>query len=236
MKIIREPLSDTISEDGYRLMYDTMRWRWTLREFVEQTESALSIAYWSKYSHRSASLSIAAKNDLRRGWNKISEDPSPLPELPETPLTLLAALVDDNAGIVQEGEGIADKVVLYAKGAEINRATTRNVAPQRPVAPVTATNDAEDEPAYPRRLRSANSSIDVPAELREELNYLRRERGLTWFQFLDEAKRVMSVCAHSRTTFVVIVDGDQRQEAQICQDCGTVQVLSPVLQIGAENA
>jgi hypothetical protein len=225
MKIIREPRIDTVPEDVYRYMYDAMRETWTLREFVEQTESALSIAYWSKYYHGNASLSIASKNDLRRGWNKTGKDEKILAMLPETPLALLAEIVDENAQIVQEGDGVADKIVLFAKGADDAYAKALRNVRQRPVAAVTATEVSEGEPASPRRRRSADSSIDVPADLRSELNYLRRERGWTWLEFLQEAKRVMSICAHSHTAFVVLVDGDHRQEAQICQDCGEVRAF-----------
>lgn len=233
MKVIREPWTDTISEEQYRWMYETLRKNWTLREFVEFSNSALSIAYWSKYGNSKTNLSIAAKNDLRRAWNHVKlmlagSDRivvDSLPMLPETPLALLAEIVDDNAQIVQEGDGIADRIVLFAKGADDAYAETLRNARQQPVAAVTATNDADNEPAYPRRVRSANSSIDVPADLRSELNYLRRERGWTWLEFLQEAKRVMSTCAHSNTALIVLVDGDRRQEAQICRDCGAVQVI-----------
>lgn len=233
MKTIREPWTDTISEEQYRHMYETLRENWTLREFVEYSGSALSIAYWSKYWNNKTNLSIAAKNDLRRAWNHVKQTLANgerivvdfLPMLPETPLALLAEIVDENAQIVQEGDGVADKIVLFAKGADDAYAKALRNVRQQPVAAVTATEVSEGEPAYPRRRRSADSSIDVPADLRSELNYLRRERGWTWLEFLQEAKRVMSICAHSHTAFVVLVDGDHRQEAQICQDCGEVRAF-----------
>ena len=57
--------ADNLTDAEYRDIYDELRQQHSLRQFVQITHTAYSIAWWSKYEHDSIALTRQARNELR---------------------------------------------------------------------------------------------------------------------------------------------------------------------------
>lgn len=154
---------DDLTDDDYRDIYDELRQKMTLRQFVSLAgEQPSRIAWWSKYERSECHLSRAARNALRRAVG--------MPELAFTVVEAVAS-VDVNAAVWQIGDSRpADRVLVIGVDGPL-RITLDGDAP--PVAGVPS----------PKRIRPRNT-VSIPDELWRELNARRQTAGQSWPAFL----------------------------------------------------
>jgi len=177
--VLRSPYTDPHTDPEYMAFLNMLRAHWTLREFVQHSGSAFSIAYWSKVQSGQTALTVAAKNAIRTGVNVLASargDTPPFAELlPDDPLTVIAGAVDGNAAVFMEGEAPATVVVL--RGAS-------GTTPRGAVTAVTDDGNVAGQPRSSRSRRKASASIDVSQTTRRKLNAVREKKGLTWEELL----------------------------------------------------
>ena len=161
---------DALTADDYRTIYEEVRSKMSLRQFVEQVGGAYSIAWWSKYERDQIHLTRGAKNELRR---LVGLDMLP-PSLSE-----VVATIDPDATVYQIGDDTPNRVVLVGcpDPITIRLNGTIEVIDEEgvPCNPVTAVT--------PGRRRAA---ISLRPELFERLNTARRKSGKSWHALLSD--------------------------------------------------
>jgi hypothetical protein len=171
---------DALTDADYRDIYDEIRQKASLRQFVDAIHSAVSFAWWSKYESGSAALNRERRNELRAAVG--------LPPLPPTVAEAVAA-ADPDATVYQVGAAPSDRLILIGADAHeplalhINDNLTVLEHPER-----RASNGAPESHVTgvtSPRTRPPRKTIELSPERRDRLAALKNEAGLTWDEFAD---------------------------------------------------
>lgn len=98
---------DDLSDTDYLELYQELREKYSLRDFVSLVTSGRSIAYWSKYERGESGIGRPERNELRRAVS--------LPALVPTVADAMAD-VDPDAEILAIGDKPKNRVFLATKG------------------------------------------------------------------------------------------------------------------------
>ncbi len=166
--------ADDLTPTDYRDIYDELRSKCSLRQFVDTLSSAYSIAFWSKYERDpEADLPREAKQELRRAVGV-----APLP------LTIgeSVALAGPLATVYLVGDAPADRIVMV--GADVHQPILLRLNGRLDILDDNPTGDPPAEYRVtelhrPQR-RAARKSIGLSPANWERLSALRHEANMTW--------------------------------------------------------
>lgn len=170
-----------LSADEYRAIFDRVAAGRSLRNIELALRSEISYGWWGKYANGDKDLDRDRKNELRR-WARENGGPD-LPDLPPTPVEVVAEHVHPDAAVYRIGEQIASRIVLV--GMDVDAANLRiNGACQIvSAAPVLESHQTACNGRYMRKHRA---SIHLSHDTFQRLNSARLRAGQTWEQFLAQ--------------------------------------------------
>lgn len=163
--------ADNLTDRDYRDIYDELRAKASLDQFVALIGSQVTKAWWSKYEHQKAHLNRNRKAELRRAVG-----------LPALPLVVpeATATIDPDARVWRVGAELANRVVLIGSDAPATLTlrlngdlATADPAVESHVTAVTGT----------KRARSYRS-LSVSAATYQRLAEARLAQNQTWDECL----------------------------------------------------
>lgn len=172
---------DDLTDAQYREIYDELRTGHSLEGLRELIGSEFSRALWNQYERGEKALNRAMKSELRRAVG--------LKIRPPTVTEAVEAHADPDAEVVKVGTGPATRVVLLDGG----ETRTLYSTPQGVEVEANGGKPAQSAPTTPAPAPRARNyrGLSVEKETYGEADTVRRELGLSWNNFVQQAIRLL---------------------------------------------
>lgn len=170
---------DNLAEQDYRDIYQELREKRSLADFVALTQSTVSRSWWSQYEAGGKALDWQRKNELRRAVGLEELAPS---------VAATVAHVAANAAVWQVGTGVADTVILVTPDhpAGLLLSVNGEVHIAEPVSlDNRSAGNVTGVTAASRARRNSAAIGGLRLETRAAHDARRRAAGQTWDAYLS---------------------------------------------------